>query len=160
MRFAKTLAAGAVLVVCASAGDARAQNFNTGNNTAFDPEISIVESGTNLDVEATVSADRKYVTLTMRPQLASLIALREFVFQGPGGVVGMNNPGQIPGPQKPAARAAGPARGGPLMPALANPRQVGPPPVLLREGMTKVDAVPTTSPATSPPGARSGSVRR
>jgi hypothetical protein len=156
MRFAKILAAGTVLVVSAFAADAEAQNFNTGNNTAFDPEISIVESGTKLDVEATVSADRKYVTLTMRPQLASLIALREFVFQGPPGVVGMNNPGQVPGPQRPPARAAAPARSGPLMPALANPRPVGPPPVLFREGMTKVDVVATAPPAPpAPPSLRS-----
>src|SRR4029434_3080952 len=49
--------------------------------SSFDPEISIVESGVVLDVQATVSADRKYVTLTLRPQLSTLIQLREFVFQ-------------------------------------------------------------------------------
>jgi general secretion pathway protein D len=34
-----------------------------------------------LDVSATVSADRKYVTLTLRPQLASLLDLASFTFQ-------------------------------------------------------------------------------
>ncbi|HEX8915088.1 MAG TPA: hypothetical protein VF796_22240 [Humisphaera sp.] len=158
MRLTKVLAAGTVFVIAALTGEAKAQNFNTGNNTAFDPEISIVESGTKLDVQATVSADRKYVTMTMQPQVASLIALREFVFQGPGGTVGMNNPGQVPGPQKPPVRAGTPARTGPLMPALANPRPVGPPPVLLREGMSKVDSVdaPAAAPATQPTSLRSG----
>jgi type II secretory pathway component GspD/PulD (secretin) len=39
---------------------------------AFDPEISVVNSGVVLDVEGTVSADRRYVTLTARPSLATL----------------------------------------------------------------------------------------
>src|SRR4029453_3343897 len=48
---------------------------------AFDPTISTVQSGVILDVAATVSADRKYVTLTLRPQLATLLQLAEFTFQ-------------------------------------------------------------------------------
>src|SRR5215210_608732 len=64
--------------------------FFGGNNAAFDPEISVVESGAKLDVQATVSADRKYVTMTARPQLANLVAIREFTFQnGARGVVGI-----------------------------------------------------------------------
>jgi general secretion pathway protein D len=46
-----------------------------------------------LDVQATVSADRKYVTLTLRPQLATLIALREFTFQSSSANVGTNTGG-------------------------------------------------------------------
>ena len=38
-------------------------------------------AASSLDVQATVSADRKYVTLTLRPQLSTLLALREFTFQ-------------------------------------------------------------------------------
>jgi general secretion pathway protein D len=53
-----------------------------GNNTAlFEPEIDVVSSGVVLDVQATVSADRKYVTLTLRPQLAQLLNLFTFEFQ-------------------------------------------------------------------------------
>jgi type II secretory pathway component GspD/PulD (secretin) len=51
----------------------------------FDPEISIVESGVVLDVAATVSSDRKYVTLTLRPQLSTLVQLAQFAFQSGGG---------------------------------------------------------------------------
>jgi general secretion pathway protein D len=50
------------------------------NAIAFDPEISTVESGVKLDVQATVSADRKYVTLTLRPELSTLVNLFTFSF--------------------------------------------------------------------------------
>jgi general secretion pathway protein D len=62
-----------------------------GNNVAaFDPTIDVVSSGVLLDVQATVSADRKYVTLTLRPQLAQLLNLFTFNFQGAAsGVVGV-----------------------------------------------------------------------
>ncbi len=39
---------------------------------AFDITVSTVNSGVVLDVEGTVSADRRYVTMTMRPSLATL----------------------------------------------------------------------------------------
>jgi general secretion pathway protein D len=45
---------------------------------AFDPTIGIVQSGVLLDVQATVSADRKYVTLTLRPILSRLRSLTPF----------------------------------------------------------------------------------
>jgi type II secretory pathway component GspD/PulD (secretin) len=48
---------------------------------SFDPTIDVVNSGVLLDVQATVSADRKYVTLTLRPQLAELLNLFQFTFQ-------------------------------------------------------------------------------
>ena len=53
------------------------------------------DTGALLDVQATVSSDRKYVTLNMRPQNSHLVlALRSFTFQQgangafPGGNVG------------------------------------------------------------------------
>jgi general secretion pathway protein D len=48
---------------------------------AFSPTIDVINSGVLLDVQATVSSDRKYVTLTLRPQLAELLGLFEFTFQ-------------------------------------------------------------------------------
>jgi type II secretory pathway component GspD/PulD (secretin) len=42
------------------------------NSVAFNPQISYVPTGTVMDVEATISADRRYVTLTVRPQIAQL----------------------------------------------------------------------------------------
>ena len=49
--------------------------------SSFAPTVSIVQSGVLLDVQATVSADRKYVTMTLRPQLATLLDLASFTFQ-------------------------------------------------------------------------------
>ena len=67
-------------------------NAQVGTGTGiFDPEIDVVESGVLLDVSATVSADRKYVTLTLRPQLTTLIQLAEFVFQT-GATGGVDDP--------------------------------------------------------------------
>jgi Flp pilus assembly secretin CpaC len=61
--------------------------------SAFTPTISVVETGVLLDVQATVSADRKYVTLTLRPEQSNLLALQSFSFQGgttgTGGVGGV-----------------------------------------------------------------------
>ena len=51
---------------------------------AFNPEISVVNSGALLDAQATVSADRKYVTITARPQESTLLALQNFTFQTSG----------------------------------------------------------------------------
>lgn len=65
----------------------------------FDPETEFVNTGAVLDVQATVSSDRKYVTLTLRPQVATLLTLRNFqVAQataggGTGDPNDPNNPG-------------------------------------------------------------------
>ena len=53
------------------------------SSIGFDPTVSVVNSGVVLDVTATVSADRKYVTLTLRPELSTLLGLASFpVFGG------------------------------------------------------------------------------
>jgi len=65
------------------------------NGAAFEPEIDVVNSGPILDAQATVSADRKYVTLNMRVQNSQLLALQTFQFQGPGG--GVQLPGGVVG---------------------------------------------------------------
>ena len=108
MRFTIILAAGFLAMALPSA--ARAQ-FVGGGASAFEPEIDVVESGIKLDAQATVSADRKYVTLTMRPQNAQLLNLFQFTFQQPGplinGPVGGVNP-VLPGPA--ARRINAPAR--------------------------------------------------
>jgi len=82
-----------VIALLLSPITARAQ-FARG--AAFEPEIGVVNSGAVLDAQATVSADRKYVTMTMRASNAQLLALRTFQFQGfgnmPGGTVGGVNP--------------------------------------------------------------------
>jgi type II secretory pathway component GspD/PulD (secretin) len=48
---------------------------------AFDVTVDTIQSGVLLDVQATVSADRKYVTLTLYPELTNLLDLSTFSFQ-------------------------------------------------------------------------------
>jgi hypothetical protein len=113
--------------------------FFAGGGNIFDPEIDIIETGAKLDAQAVVSADRKYVTLTMRPQVSTLIALREFTFQrgqalGPVGIpqAGQNNV-QNNAPNNArnngnVAPNAGPAAAGAVRPS-----------VLERPGMTRIE---------------------
>ncbi|HRK30195.1 MAG TPA: hypothetical protein PLD59_03875 [Tepidisphaeraceae bacterium] len=67
--------------------------------TAFDPEVSIVNSGAVLDAQAVVSHDRRYVTINMAPSNSNVIAIRNFPVQsvaaatGFSGFVGGANPG-------------------------------------------------------------------
>ena len=81
MRLSYLVAAAALLILPSVT---RAQVSGFGGASAFEPEIDVVNSGVLLDVQATVSADRKYVTMTMRPQNAQLLALRSFTFQSGG----------------------------------------------------------------------------
>src|SRR6266705_925508 len=71
---------------------ARGQVF--GGAAIFEPEIDVVYSGAKLDAQATVSADRKYVTMTLRPQNSQLLALHSFQFQSANGIGGAV---QLPG---------------------------------------------------------------
>ena len=49
------------------------------NVVAFRPIIGQVSTGTVLDVEGTVSADRRYVTLTLRPQLSTILGFTQYL---------------------------------------------------------------------------------
>ncbi|MGF1635215.1 MAG: hypothetical protein ACFCVE_15290 [Phycisphaerae bacterium] len=59
---------------------------------AQDPQIDTLTSGVILDVQATVSSDRKYVTLTLRPSLNRVVEIETFTIGGNfitgGGVTG------------------------------------------------------------------------
>lgn len=48
------------------------------------PQIGVIDSGAVLDVAATVSADRRYVTMTLRPGVTRLLALQTIPFSGGG----------------------------------------------------------------------------
>ncbi|MEM9420489.1 MAG: hypothetical protein AAGA25_15775 [Planctomycetota bacterium] len=48
----------------------------------FDVTVSVTQSGVVLDVEGTISADRRYVTLTLRPSLADVAQIDEFPVSG------------------------------------------------------------------------------
>jgi len=46
----------------------------------FNPTLSVTQSGVVLDVEGTISADRRYVTMTVRPSLATIAEIRRVEF--------------------------------------------------------------------------------
>jgi len=46
----------------------------------FNPTLSVTQSGVVLDVEGTISADRRYVTMTIQPSLATVIDIRRVQF--------------------------------------------------------------------------------
>ena len=126
---------------------AAAQQFFGGGGGIFDPEIDVVDSGIILDAQATVSADRKYVTMTMRSSQTNLLSLSEFAFQignGGGGFVG--GAGQGAGgaaAANPAAAGAGGGRAAGADGAAQNQKQQPPPRpgILDKEGMTLVGRV-------------------
>ena len=155
-----------VLGLPASRAAAQAPPFFNGGGGIFDPEIGVVQTGVLFDAQATVSADRKYVTLTTRFQNAELLALREFAFQTGAGAQG----GQVGGPPQiqggaagggmragaGAAGAAGPGAAGfgarkaqqpvstKAYPAPGKARASAEPSVLQKQGMTLVSKVGAT----------------
>jgi hypothetical protein len=155
---------GVVLTVlggCAATSHAQAPPFFAAGATSFTPEISVVNSGIVSDVQATVSADQKYVTLNMRQQQSTLIAIQEFTFQN-GGMP--NNLGNVGGatPTEAEIAAARPdpkRRGVPTTTPVPTPpdpsdEDSAPPAgasILDRPGMTRVD-VPTSEAAATRPG--------
>ena len=62
---------------------ARGQAFFTPGVTSYTPEIGVVNTGIVNDLSATVSADRKYVTLGARAQDARLLSIQEFRLNAP-----------------------------------------------------------------------------
>ena len=70
-----------LLMIAGLPGLVRAQAtppFYSPGSTAFNPQISVVNSGILLNAQAVVSADRKYVTLNMQPVQTQLMALIPF----------------------------------------------------------------------------------
>lgn len=68
----------------------------------FDPTLSVVQSGATLFVRGTISADRRYVTLSVRPSLANVIQPIRTIPQtaqiddeGDGGGDGTDNPNPV-----------------------------------------------------------------
>jgi hypothetical protein len=105
------LAAAMFLLVCASAATAQQGPPFFGGGTAYDPEVGVVQSGALLDASATVSADRKYVTITTGATNSDLRDLVQFpVVDIVGFVGGVNPAGNAAlagvGPDAPPAAAA------------------------------------------------------
>jgi hypothetical protein len=93
-------------ILCSSAafGQANAPNFfNRGGVALFNPIIDVVNSGNRLVVRPTVSADRKYVTISGQFQNTQVVAIQNFPFftAGFSGTVG----GAQAAPANPVAAA-------------------------------------------------------
>lgn len=147
MRKIEVLAGVVLIGLCASAASAQRNNFfNNGGVGLFNPIIDTVQSGDRLVVLPTVSADRKYVTLSGTYQSSNVIAIQNFPFFGvvnQGGPVGGAGGGG-------GAAAGGNLQGGgpqiqlPLIQVINIDMNVsapvsiqtpGPGPVLLQQGM-------------------------
>lgn len=55
------------------------------NAVAFRPRVASITTGSLLRVRGTVSADRRYVTMTVRPSVRALLSLTNFDTGGPNG---------------------------------------------------------------------------
>ena len=60
------------------------------DTAGFDITLSVIQSGVVLDVQGTVSADRRYVTLTLRPSLADVAALEDVSITGGSSIIDPN----------------------------------------------------------------------
>jgi hypothetical protein len=133
----------ALVLVCllpARSASAQAPPFFGRGATIFDPENGVVQSGVLNDVQATVSGDRKYVTMTMRATNAQLLALREFTFQvgngAPQGFVGGAGGGAAAAGAGARGNAGGGGAGATAVAGRSATRSVTRPSVLDRPGMT------------------------
>jgi hypothetical protein len=103
MKPSTMLLAGLLVVMSANLALAQNQPFYA-RGGVYDPVIDVVTSGAQVMVQPVVSHDRKYVTLSIQPQLSQLVNLQTFpvVMVAPGaGFVG----GAVPaaaGPGQPA----------------------------------------------------------
>ncbi|CAN5459206.1 hypothetical protein BH09PLA1_BH09PLA1_08600 [soil metagenome] len=108
MRFTPLAIAGSfVLFATSTFAPAQVPPFNGGGVVAFDPEISVVNSGALLDAQVVVSSDRKYVTINARPSLSRLQSLNVFPVQQVGNGAGNAGGGGAGGAQMGFVGAAG-----------------------------------------------------
>ena len=107
MNAIRTFICTAGILLLAQSAHAQVRPF-FGGATAFTPEIGIVNTGVISDVQATVSADRKYVTLNMRPQNSTLLALRQFTFQNGAPMGNVGGVGNVNAAQPLGGRKGGP----------------------------------------------------
>jgi len=140
-----------VVLLIVTCGVARAQVRPVVGNgaTAFDPEVSVVNSGAVLDAQAVVSHDRKYVTINMAPSNSNVIDIRNFPVQavatatGFGGFVGGAVPGGVAAVSNGSGggAAAAPVELAPVIVLNPSPQERADPKILNRIGMIRI-AVP------------------
>lgn len=61
----------------------------------YEADTDQIPTGVFLSVQATVSADRKYVTMTVRPQLSRLVALRNFSYASQNTAIDLGDNGAV-----------------------------------------------------------------
>jgi hypothetical protein len=89
-RLIPCLFATVLLLLSPAASAQQAPPFFGGGGTGFDPEVGVVRSGALLDATATVSSDRKYVTVTTGATNTRLRDLVLFPVTSIGFVGGLN----------------------------------------------------------------------
>jgi len=114
----------AALLVLPCLANAQNNNFFGGGVGLFNPIIDTVSTGTRTVLQPTVSADRKYVTISGQLENSQLLALQNFPFfainPNAGGIVGgvvqlpgvgnVNVGGQVNAPGATPMELDGPAR--------------------------------------------------
>jgi hypothetical protein len=100
-----TLAFAAAALGIAATAQANGRNFfNRGGVALYNPVVDVVNSGARLVAAPTVSADRKYVTVSAQPQLSQIVSIANFpVARGFGGFVGGVAPADGGQPAQPGA---------------------------------------------------------
>lgn len=108
MKRPSTLAFAVVALGFAAGSQANNRNFfNRGGVALYNPVVDVVNSGARLVAAPTVSADRKYVTISAQPQLSQLVSIANFpVMPGFGGFVGGVAPANGDAPAQPGNGAA------------------------------------------------------
>lgn len=131
------LAAMAISVAApvAALGQARRDFFNR-DVLLYNPIIDVVNSGSRLVVQPTVSRDMKYVTVSGQFQAAQVVRIESFPILQPGlGFVGGVRPAGPAAPAGPAGEGADDG-GGPPMPLIIRPAP--PRGILAQRGMTRL----------------------
>ena len=124
------LLAGLLVVVLADAASAQNQGFYN-RGAVYTPVIDVVTSGAQIMVQPVVSHDRKYVTLSMTPQLSQLVDLATFP------VVQVAGFGFAGGAQPAPAQPDQPTDINESRPVQINQARTGP--ILNRAGMTRIE---------------------
>src|SRR5947207_15054070 len=93
MRLGNLLVIGLAILCMATPARAQNRRFFGGGVGLFNPIVDTVSTGARMVVSPTVSADRKYVTISGQFQNAQLLSIQNFPFfqinqNGAGGIVG------------------------------------------------------------------------
>lgn len=121
------------LVACSTFAQQRPPFFG-GGGTAYDPEVGVINSGAMMGTQATVSADRKYVTINMQAANTRLQSLVPFPVVDANVVNGFVGGATFPG-DTPASTRVAAGQNAHLPSAADQADRAGKSWILAREGM-------------------------